>query len=125
MPIRLSEKDFQKLVDKALATLPDEFLPYMENVSVEVQPRATPQMLREAGVEPGGELLGYYVGVPLPEKSVSAPWDLPERILIFQKPIEEICRSRQEVVEEVRLTVLHEIGHHFGMDEEDLEGYGY
>ena len=75
---------------------------------------------------PRGEvLLGYYQGVPLTQKSVSAPFEYPERILIFQANIEACCRTRKEIVQQVRKTVLHEIGHHFGMDEDDLEELGY
>jgi predicted Zn-dependent protease with MMP-like domain len=126
MPIRLSKSEFSKLVDQALSLLPPEFLEYMDNVSVEIQPRAPRKLLAELEMDPDqDELLGYYDGVPLTEKSVSAPYEMPERIFIYQRSIEEICDTPEDVVEEVRLTVLHEVGHHFGMGEDELRRYGY
>ena len=123
--MRLSQEDFDDLVEEALAGLPEEFSRHMENVIVEVQRRASRKLLDELGMHPGETLLGYYDGVPLTEKSVEAIVELPERILIFKEPIESGCRTRQEIIREIRKTVLHEIGHHFGMDEEDLDDLGY
>ena len=125
MAIRLTEQEFAKLVDQALASLPEEFLPYMENLSVEVVPQATRSQLDSAGLGPDSDLLGLYEGVPLTKKSVDFLVDWPERIFIFQRSIESICNSPQEVIEQVRTTVLHEVGHHFGMDEDDLDELGY
>lgn len=125
MAIRLTEQEFAKLVDQALASLPEEFLPYMENLSVEVVTQATRSQLDSAGLEPGSDLLGLYEGVPLTKKSVDFLVDWPERIFIFQRSIESICDSPQEIIEQVRTTVLHEVGHHFGMDEDDLDELGY
>ena len=126
MAIRLSENEFAELVEQALEELPDEFQPYMENISVEIQPRPTKEFLRANFVEGSThDLLGLYVGTALPDKSVSSPVDWPERIYIFQRNIEAICDTHDDVVEEVYLTVLHEIGHHFGMDEDDLAEFGY
>lgn len=126
MAIRLSEEEFEELVDQALESLPETFLPYMENLSVEILPLPTRDLLRDRKVKgSGGILLGLYYGVPLTKKSVSAPFDWPEQIFIFQRNIEAVCDSREEIVTQVRLTVLHEVGHHFGMDEEDLRKLGY
>jgi len=94
-------------------------------VIVEVQAHPSRELLRREGMRPGETLLGYYDGVPLTEKSVESIAELPERILIFKEPIEAECRTREEIVEQVRQTVLHEIGHHFGMDEDELEDAGY
>ena len=123
--MRLSIDDFDRLVEQALSGLPEEFARHMENVIVEVQRRPTRALLDKMDVPRGRTLLGYYEGVPLTQKSVSAPYEMPERILIFKDPIESCCRTREEIVEQVRETVLHEIGHHFGMDEDDLDSLGY
>lgn len=124
MPIRLDEDEFDDLVRQAMDSLPEEFLQYMENISVEVRPLPSPkQELKRKNRR--SLLLGLYVGVPLTNKSVSAPLDWPEHIYIFQRNIEAVCDSREEVIEQVRKTVLHEIGHHFGMDEKDLRKWGY
>ena len=126
MAIRLSEEEFQELVDQALESLPEAFLPYMENLSVEVMPLPSRDLMRERKVQgPRTLLLGLYHGVPLTQKSVSAPFDWPEQIFIFQRNIEAVCDSREEIVTQVRQTVLHEVGHHFGMNEKDLRKLGY
>jgi len=72
----------------------------------------------------GAMLLGLYQGVPLTRKSVSAPVDWPGRVFVFQRNIEAVCNSREEIVRRVRTTVLHEVGHHFGLSEEDLAKLG-
>jgi predicted Zn-dependent protease with MMP-like domain len=123
--IRLSEEEFEELVDEALDGLPEQFLPYMENVSVEVQPLPSRELMQEMNIRGRRTLLGLYHGVPLTKKSVSAPFDWPEQIFIFQRNIEAICETPEEIVEQVRQTVLHEVGHHFGMDEDDLRKLGY
>jgi predicted Zn-dependent protease with MMP-like domain len=126
MTIRLSEEEFEELVDQALESLPENFLPYMENLSVEVMPLPSRDLMRERKVTgPRTGLLGLYHGVPLTQKSVWAPFEWPEQIFIFQRNIEAICDSREEIVAQVRQTVLHEVGHHFGMNEEDLRKLGY
>jgi len=123
MPIRLTESEFAALVAEALGSLPEEFRARMENVSVEVHPLPARLLLRSMRLRQSDRqrLLGLYHGVPLTEKSVQNPVDWPERIYLFQRNIEAACRSRGEIVEQIRRTVLHEIGHHFGMTEQDLE----
>jgi len=123
-PVRLSTERFAELVNEALASVPQEFRAHLDNVSVEVQDRPDRRTLSSVKLSRRELLLGVYQGVPLTRKSVSAPYDWPERILIFQRNIEACCRSEREVVEQVRRTVLHEIAHHFGMDEGDLRELG-
>jgi predicted Zn-dependent protease with MMP-like domain len=123
--MRLANDEFDRLVEQALESLPPAFARRMENVIVEVQALPGRALLRSMGVKPGQTLLGCYHGVPLTRKSVESACELPERILIFKDPIEAVCRTREEIVEQVRQTVLHEIGHHFGMDEDDLDELGY
>jgi len=122
--IRLTEDDFAELVNEAVESLPDEFRPYMENVVVEVRPRPTKRQLASLKLAPGAMVLGLYRGVPLTRKTVTAPVDWPGCVAVFQRNIEAICNSRREIVERVRTTVLHEVGHHFGLSEEDLERLG-
>jgi predicted Zn-dependent protease with MMP-like domain len=81
-------------------------------------------MQREMDVGKHG-LLGLYRGVPLPERSVNQVVEMPARIILFKANIERACRGRSEMIEQIRITLLHEIGHHFGFDEEDLEELGY
>jgi len=127
MPIHVSEQQFASLVEQAIASLPDEFRAKLGNVSVEVQPLPSPEMLQAAAPRPcrAQNLLGLYHGVPLTKKTVWAPYDWPEQIFLFQRNIEAICDSPAQIVAQARRTVLHEIGHHFGMSEEDLDELGY
>jgi len=123
--IHLSEDEFARLVDKALADVPEQFKGYMANLAVEIRPQPTRRLLGRLKLRGAGSLLGLYHGASLMDRNVDAPIGWPETIYIFQKNIEAICDSPREIVREVRKTVLHEIGHHFGMSEEDLDELGY
>lgn len=122
--IHVPEAEFDRAVEQALADLPAEFRPYLENVVIEVRPR--PDRALMARYDVPDDVLGLYAGCPLEEKSLSpAGTSLPDRIFIFRDILCGLCESRAELVEEIRITVLHEIGHHFGMDEDRLEALGY
>ena len=123
--MRVSANEFQVLVAKALAELPGAFHEYLDGVAVDVEPMPGPRDLCDADVDDPRDLLGLYHGVPLTERSVSETVHMPDRIVIYQKNIQAICRTRRQIVEQVRTTVLHEIGHHFGLDEEELDTLGY
>ncbi len=122
--IQPSNADFDRAVEQALAAIPEEFQPYLENVMVEVRPRHDARLMREYEVP--DDLLGLYLGTPLEDKgSEMALAPMPDRILIFRDNLCEMCVDREELVDEIRITVLHEIGHHFGLDEDRLEELGY
>lgn len=123
--IRLTEEQFGRLVDQALERIPETFQPYLENVTIEVRPMPDRAILREVGVDDPRELLGAYVGRPMTEKSVEEGHPLPDRVILFQRNIEASARTSEDLIEQIRITLLHEVGHHFGLDEEDLEGLGY
>ena len=123
--MRLSSNDFTKLVREALKGIPPRFARYLEDVAVDVEPMPDRQTCEELGLEDPTELFGLYQGTPLTERSVEQPIELPDRIILYQRNIESVCDCREDVIEEVRTTVLHEIGHHFGLDENDLEELGY
>jgi predicted Zn-dependent protease with MMP-like domain len=109
---------FEELVAKAIDDLPEEFLGALENVDVVVQD--SPNRRQSARVGRGMMLLGLYEGVPQTKRTHGYGMILPDRIIIFQKPIQEICRSDAEVEAEIGKVVRHEIAHHFGMGEEEL-----
>jgi predicted Zn-dependent protease with MMP-like domain len=123
-PRRYSQEEFETLVAEALDDLPDDIREWMDNVAVIVAEEPTPDQLARAGVGPGSLLFGLYQGVPKTRRGVTYGEVLPDKILIFQRPIEHVCRTRQQVREQVHRTVLHEIGHHFGLDEDDLDEAG-
>lgn len=114
---------FRRLVERALDEIPDELADRMDNVVILLRNQPTAEELETLGLSPRHTLLGLYVGRPL----TSRGWygeTLPDRIMIYQQPIESICRSEDEVVEQVRETVLHEVAHHFGIDDDRLDEIG-
>ena len=117
----LSDRRFRELVAEALDTLPPEWGELLDNIAVVVEDEPSAEELRELGMDPeeGDELLGLYQGTPLGERGFEYG-GLPDRVVIYRGPISRIARSRREVVEQVRETVLHELGHHFGLEEDDL-----
>jgi predicted Zn-dependent protease with MMP-like domain len=122
--IPCSPAEFDRAVEQALSGVPDEFQPHLENVLIEVRGRPDRKLMREEDVP--DDILGLYVGVPLEDKGPEmAPSPLPDRILIFRHNLCEMCESWDELVDEIRITVLHEIGHHFGLDEDRLKELGY
>ncbi len=111
---------FEELVAEALELLPDEFGKELDNVAVVVEDEPDAEALAAAGLDPEeDDLFGLYQGIPLTERD-SFYSALPDRIAIYRLPILRACRSRRQVIREVRDTVVHELGHHLGMEEEDM-----
>ena len=125
MPYPVSKREFEMLVEEALADLPEAFAEFLEEVPIEIQTRPSKKLLREIGLEEDELLMGLYRGVDRTRRSVEDSGRLPDVIYIFQEDHELVCRSREQLMTEVRNTVLHEIGHHFGLSEEDLDRLGY
>lgn len=117
----VSERRFRELVAEALDGLPPEFGELLDNVAVVVEDEPSDDDLSGVGMEPDQrhELLGLYQGMPLDARGFEYS-ALPDRVVIYRLPILRIARTRAEVVEQVRQTVLHELGHHFGLEEGDL-----
>lgn len=122
MAYRVNEEDFRAAAARVLDGLPDEFRKRMENVVVVVEDYPSVEDAGSAGAPPE-ELLGLFHGASLFEQDWSAPGRLPERIVLYKRNIENICSTKEELIEEIRLTVLHEIGHYFGLSDEDIEKY--
>jgi predicted Zn-dependent protease with MMP-like domain/Flp pilus assembly protein TadD len=112
-PFRVRAEDFDEVIDEALAELPEEFESYLDNVEIAVEDVPEAALLKE-GLE--FDLLGLYRGSTIQSES----WDLPDRVVLFQRNLENISPTRDDLVEEIRDTVYHEIGHHMGMDEETV-----
>jgi predicted Zn-dependent protease with MMP-like domain len=125
MPYHLSKAEFGRLVEKALEELPEPFAQHMEEIAIEVRDSPTASQLGCAGTRSGQLLLGLYHGRPRTQRSVMDEMVLPDVIYVFQQNIERVVDSERELIRQVRTTVLHEIGHHYGMSEEDLEELGY
>jgi predicted Zn-dependent protease with MMP-like domain len=125
MSVRLSQHEFARLVAAAIERIPRSFSKYLADVVIDVEPRPDRSVCESVEVDDPEELLGIYLGTPLTERGIEADVPVSDRIVIFQRNIESICESPEDVVEQVRLTVLHEIGHHFGLDEDELAEMGY
>src|SRR5687767_7881355 len=127
MAHHVSKAEFAKLVERALAELPPQFKEFLEEVPVQIMDRPSRRLLRSLGMAEDELLLGLYQGADLVSRTESegrgSP--MPNHILIFQEDCELVSDSEADLVREVRTTVLHEIGHHFGMDEDDLDELGY
>lgn len=115
----MEDERFNALVDEAIASIPEDFRSKLDNIMVEVRPIATPDVYRDLNKNPWG-LLGVYQGVPYKQRG---PWYgnvLPDRILIFQQPIERLARTDAEIRKLVRRVVIHEVGHYFGLSDDEL-----
>lgn len=122
---KLSSEAFDRVIEEAIFRIPPEIRGYLDNVLITVLPRPSEELLRELGFAPGEELFGLYTGVPLPERSPAEPPLYPDTIQIFQEPLEAFCRSREELIEEIEITLVHEVAHLVGFDDDELEALGY
>jgi predicted Zn-dependent protease with MMP-like domain len=118
----MDRKRFEELVAEAIDGLPDDFRVRLENIAIVVEDKPSREIQSKFK---GRLLLGLYTGVPLSDRSVWSNYPLPDFIAIYQRNIERICRTDREIIDQVRKTVIHEIGHYFGMDEDDLRQSGY
>lgn len=114
-------EEFCAVARQVVEELPEPFHRWLENVVVDVEPRPSRRMLRELGIDHESDLLGLFEGSAVTEQHYGE--HLPNRILLFKRPIEAVSRSRDEVKYEIRRTILHELAHHFGYSEEDLEPF--
>jgi len=116
MPMSMSELKFEQLVDQAVELIPAELGSLVQNCVLDIEPRAP---------GPDGDLLGVYDGIPLSERDSWYSGVLPDRIVIYRDAILDLCADEAEVVEQVRITVWHEVAHHFGIDDDRLDELGY
>jgi len=122
----VNHQEFRKEVARVIDRLPRRFREQLHNIEFVVEDRPSNELLRAEGLDPRHDTLyGIYQGVPLPDRSSLDPPLLPDKITIFVEPLQEDFPDLDELREEIRLTVLHEIAHYFGMDEEDIEDLGY
>lgn len=123
--MRLSDKEFDEVVKRAIDSLPYDIREHLENVVITVKKRPSPEMKRRLGIPPEEELLGFFYGPSRAGQSVFSPLEYPNTIFIFQRPLEEMCETKEQLKREIRITVLHEIAHYLGIGEERLEDLGY
>ena len=118
----MTRERFSQLVEEALGEIPDRFRAAMQNVALVVEDEPSPELLDDLDMDDDETLLGLYHGTPLPERS----WDygnaLPDRISIYQRPIEEECGGDEDEIRDcIAETVIHEFGHYFGLSEDQIQ----
>jgi predicted Zn-dependent protease with MMP-like domain len=112
---------FEQLVAEALATIPRRFRGAMKNIAIMVEDEPSPDLLREMEIEPPDTLFGLYQGTPLTERYWGHGNTLPDRILLFQGPHEREAEDEDDLVISIGETLIHEVGHYFGLSEEEIE----
>ncbi len=128
---KMTDDEFEQAVQEALDSIPQRFIDSLDNVGIALQDEPDVEQLGDADLgtqdRDSGELLGLYEGIALTERGqdYGEPGDMPDIITIFKGPHERCFDTREEVVEEIRKTVVHEIGHYYGLDEDQLAGMGY
>ncbi|MEK9168239.1 MAG: metallopeptidase family protein [Patescibacteria group bacterium] len=114
---RLNPTEFEKIVKEGIKAIPEKFLRKLDNVVIVIEAEPTPAQKKKLNIHPGWTLFGLYEGVPQLERGAGYSAVLPDKITIFQKPIEDEAADEKDIKEIVKNTVWHEIAHHFGMDE--------
>ena len=119
-----SNQEFESAVEEALATIPSRFTEALSNIAIAWDYEPTANELGGLNCS-DGELLGLYTGVPITQRTTSYSGVMPDMITIFKGPHERVCATRQDMVEQIGKTVIHEIGHYFGFDDDYLHAHGY
>jgi predicted Zn-dependent protease with MMP-like domain len=117
----MTRERFQKLVDDALLSIPADFRAAMQNIAIVIETEPSPAQLAEVDLEPPDTLLGLYEGTPLTERQWAQGNVLPDKITIFQRPIEDESDGEDDVMVAIGETLIHEVGHYFGLSEEEIE----
>lgn len=112
---------FERLVAEAVRLIPARFRREMQNLALVVEDEPAPALLDDMGIEPPDSLYGLYQGTPLPERQWADGNRLPDRITIYQRPIEEDAEDEDDALDMVAETLIHEVGHYFGLSEEEIE----
>jgi predicted Zn-dependent protease with MMP-like domain len=117
----MSREEFERLVAEAVDLIPRRFRREMKNLALVVEDAPSADLLEEMEIDPPDSLYGLYQGTPLPERTWGFGNNLPDRITIFQRPIEEDCDDEDEMRKVIGETLIHEVGHYFGMSEDQIE----
>jgi predicted Zn-dependent protease with MMP-like domain len=117
----MTREKFEQLVAEAIALIPRRFRREMQNIAVVVEDEPSAELLEEMEIEPPDSLYGLYQGTPLPERTWGYGNTLPDRVTLFQKPIEEDGEDDDDVRAVIAETLIHEVGHYFGLSEEEIE----
>ncbi len=122
--MRMSDEEFESVLEEAMAAIPERFKRALSNIAIAWDYEPNGRELATAE-DSSGELLGLYTGVPITKRTTSYSAVMPDVITIFKGPHERTCPSHEAMVEQIKKTVIHEIGHYFGFDDEYLHSHGY
>lgn len=124
MSFRVSREHFESLAEEALETLPERYRKYFENITIIVEDHPVSEDVTRLKSK-RELLLGVFSGVPYPDKKgfFNIPYPLPDKIILFQKNIEDLCSSEKDLIEQIQKTLIHEVGHYFGLSERELRRY--
>lgn len=117
----MEKEKFERLVEEALAQLPKKFKKYIENLAVIVEAKPSRELYEQTGNSPFSVLLGHYHGVPFKHRGPFYGNIPPDVIVVYQKPIESICSTEEDIRKKVREVIFHEIGHYFGLNDRELK----
>jgi predicted Zn-dependent protease with MMP-like domain len=123
--MNVSTEEFQELMEKAMESIPEDFKNRMDNIAFIVEPYPNSNDLIRLGMTDGRRLLGLYSGTPYTHRNTWYAGTVPDRIILFQRNIEAICRSKEELTEKIKEVVIHEIAHYFGMTDKEIREAGY
>jgi len=123
--MKLSDKEFDRIVRKAIHRIPVEIRRHLDNILISVRKRPSRGMLEEMGLADDASLLGLYQGVALTDRFITDPALYPDTIFLFQEPLVQSCETVEELEQQIEITVVHEVGHALGISEERLEELGY
>lgn len=124
MPVSIER--FQRIAEEELAAIPERFRRRLENVEIVVEEEPDPALLAEMGLDPRHDtLFGLYQGTPLPHRTIGDIRPLPDRIVLYYRPLARACRNPVALRREIRRTLVHEIAHFFGFDEDEIAAEGY
>ena len=121
----MRRRAFEKPVEKALERLPEEFRQALDNLAIVIEDWPDPAIVEEITGDPEEVLYGLFTGTPLPERRFDDSGDLPAVIALYQGPLEEDFLERAELAREVEITLVHELAHFMGFDEDAVRKYGY
>lgn len=120
----MHREEFESAVAEALDNLPIEFAELMSNLTIQVQETPDPETIASLDLDPGSHtLFGLYTGVPLDQRGGWYGNVLPDMIVLYRQPLLQACRGRRQLIHQIQLTLLHEIGHHFGLSEGEMEAW--
>lgn len=117
----MTRQEFQRLVEEAVRTIPEKFRDAMQNIAIVIEDEPSLETLEEVEIEPPDTLLGLYQGTPLPERQWAHGNVLPDKITLYQLPIEDESEHEDDLIVAIGETLIHEVGHYFGLSEDEIQ----